>query len=190
MDNDKIVESLKDTRSSRTRRADIGINEENDEALKEVGINHFGHYNRSLMYRMCVMFFLKTYNKAYQFGPNFRDAVDIVSDSTINKDIEEVLCGAGEPTVKQLTNLDNITDPYRIIRGRPAIARYIGLSEAWVSLHKKELVNAGAVFNITRGKIGGTQLAAIPYFLAVYFASKFKPDSYPHGFAVTKRKKQ
>ena len=184
-----IVENITNHRTSRTKRADVGINEDDDNALSEIARGHFGHYNRSAMMRMCVTFFLKTYDKVYQFDPDMRDAVMIAPSDVINTNIEEepVLCGVGEPTLEKITNLDNLTDPYRMIRGVKAISRYVGFSMNWTSLHMQEIHEAGAAFKVSRGRIGGQTWAAYPYFLMIYFTAKHKTKSHPGGYAVTRK---
>ncbi len=172
---DKTI--LTDHRTSRTMRADIGLNGDDDDKLREIATKHFGRYNRSLMIRTCVTLFLKLYHNVYKFED------DVMMDrlELINTDIEPVLEGFGEPRTEPLTNLDNVTDPYRIIKGVKAISRYIGMSPAWVSTHKEDLIDAGVLFKMSRGRIGGVTYCAIPYFIATYFSAKYQPDSYPHG---------
>ena len=157
--------------SSRDMRADVGLNKEDDDALKRIAVKHFSHYNRSLMIRSAVKLFLKLYDKTYQFheteGPT-RPTEATNSNDTVVKTPEVIINTVYE-------------DPWRMIRGYAAIASYIGMSYGWVALHKAELIEAGAMFTVSRGRIGGITYAAVPYFLATYFASKYKPDSYPHG---------
>lgn len=181
-----IVEDITNHRTSRTTRADIGINGDDDDKLREVAIGHFGNYNRSLMMRMCVTLFLKMYENIYQFDEPYRDTVMMMPEPTINTLIEEpVLYGKGEPTKKQLTNLDNQIDPFKMIKGVKGIARYIGMSKWWTHMHIKELYEHGAVHKISRGKQGGVMWAGYPYYLMTYFSAKHKSKSNPHGFAVT-----